>query len=170
MKVVINKCYGGFGVSAECLWELIKSGSESVDAHDLPGYFGANNPKFASSWETQWSEAKARAIKWDDAEMKKIRALVPETIIVDLFGNIFYDTEKMKVYTYPRGGGSKGDPETMKSRCSEDLIRLIETKGSEWASGSHAKLNIVEVPDDANWEISEYDGIEHLAEVHRTWR
>jgi len=30
-------------------------------------------------------------------------------------------------------------------------------------------LKIVEVPDDANWYIAEYDGLEHVAERHRTW-
>jgi hypothetical protein len=25
------------------------------------------------------------------------------------------------------------------------------------------------VPDGVDWELSEYDGIEHVAEAHRTW-
>jgi hypothetical protein len=31
-------------------------------------------------------------------------------------------------------------------------------------------LRIVEIPDGVEWHISEYDGIEHIAENHRTWR
>jgi len=27
----------------------------------------------------------------------------------------------------------------------------------------------VEVPDDVDWYVEEYDGLEHIAERHRTW-
>lgn len=55
-------------------------------------------------------------------------------------------------------------------RTDERLIALIEEKGSEWCSGECAALTIVEIPDDVNWEIEEYDGSEWVSEVHRTWR
>jgi hypothetical protein len=48
------------------------------------------------------------------------------------------------------------------------LVEVVETLGKE-ASGSYADLHIVEIPDDVNWVIKEYDGFEHVAEVHRTW-
>ena len=32
-----------------------------------------------------------------------------------------------------------------------------------------ADLKIVEIPDDVEWEIQEYDGNEWVAEKHRTW-
>ena len=35
--------------------------------------------------------------------------------------------------------------------------------------GFAANLKIVEVPDDVNWEVVQYDGLEHIAEKHRTW-
>jgi hypothetical protein len=28
---------------------------------------------------------------------------------------------------------------------------------------------VVEIPDDVNWQVEEYDGMEHIAEKHRTW-
>jgi hypothetical protein len=31
-------------------------------------------------------------------------------------------------------------------------------------------LEIVEIPDDVEYTIEEYDGLEHIAEKHRTWR
>ncbi len=31
-------------------------------------------------------------------------------------------------------------------------------------------MQIVEIPDDVDWEVMEYDGMEHIAEKHRTWR
>lgn len=53
-------------------------------------------------------------------------------------------------------------------RADPVLVRIVEEMG-EAANGQHACLHIVEVPDDAEWEISEYDGNEHIAEKHRTW-
>ena len=55
------------------------------------------------------------------------------------------------------------------NRTNPKLIEAIETLGTEIASGSMAKLKIVEVPDDVNWKIEEYDGKEWIAEKHRTW-
>jgi hypothetical protein len=49
------------------------------------------------------------------------------------------------------------------------LIAVIEEMGVAEASGKYAEITIVEVPDDVKWHIDEYDGIEHVAEDHRTW-
>lgn len=48
------------------------------------------------------------------------------------------------------------------------LIQVIEELG-ELANGRFASLHICEIPEDVNWYISEYDGLEHVAERHRTW-
>ena len=53
-------------------------------------------------------------------------------------------------------------------RTDPKLIAAVETLGRK-ASGSMAKLKIVEIPDDISWHIEEYDGVEHIAEDHRTW-
>ena len=53
-------------------------------------------------------------------------------------------------------------------RSDADLIAVIEELGKDswgWASD----LAIVEIPDDVKWHIHEYDGMEHVAEDHRTW-
>lgn len=51
------------------------------------------------------------------------------------------------------------------------LIEAIETLGTENSSGNYASIEIIEIPDDigSNWHIEEYDGMEHVAENHRTW-
>lgn len=36
-------------------------------------------------------------------------------------------------------------------------------------TGEYAKLDIVEIPDDVDWTIEEYDGREWISEKHRTW-
>lgn len=48
------------------------------------------------------------------------------------------------------------------------LVEVVEVLG-EKASGAYAGLKIVDIPDDVKWEIEEYDGMEWVAEVHRTW-
>lgn len=48
------------------------------------------------------------------------------------------------------------------------LVSLVEKYG-EQAGGRHAELKIVEIPEDVEWEIEEYDGHEWVSEKHRTW-
>jgi hypothetical protein len=49
------------------------------------------------------------------------------------------------------------------------LVQVVEEL-KEKANGSCAYLNIVEIPDEVEFIIEEYDGSEHVAEKHRTWR
>ena len=92
MKVVINKCHGGFGLSEEA-------------ENKYKELAGISDPNFYN-----------RSIARDDAH----------------------------------------------------LIAVVELMGSE-AGGRYADLKIVEIPDDIKWYIEEYDGLEWVAETHRTW-
>ena len=49
------------------------------------------------------------------------------------------------------------------------LVRIVEEMGED-ADGKHSRLSIVEIPDDVEWQIDDYDGSEWVAEKHRTWR
>ena len=48
------------------------------------------------------------------------------------------------------------------------LVHVVETLGTA-ANGRFAQLHIVDIPDNVNWQISEYDGMEQVEEVHRSW-
>jgi hypothetical protein len=48
------------------------------------------------------------------------------------------------------------------------LVEIVEQMG-EAANGEFAELKVVEIPDDVEWMIQEYDGDEWVAEKHRTW-
>ena len=53
-------------------------------------------------------------------------------------------------------------------RDDKYLVQVVEEMGDS-ANGKYAKLRVVEIPDDVEWEIGDYDGLEHIAETHRTW-
>lgn len=48
------------------------------------------------------------------------------------------------------------------------LVEVVETLGKK-ANGLCANLKVVDVPDGVQFTIQEYDGMEWVAEVHRTW-
>jgi hypothetical protein len=53
-------------------------------------------------------------------------------------------------------------------RSDPALVQVIEELGKA-VNGSYADLRVVEIPDDVEWHIHEYDGLEHVAENHRIW-
>jgi len=61
------------------------------------------------------------------------------------------------------------DYEFYRDRADPDLIAVIEEMGED-VNGFAADIRIVEVPVDVKWHVHEYDGLEHVAEDHRTWR
>ena len=91
MKIVLNKCYGGFGLSKQAEEYLIEN----------------------------------------------------------------YDFEEVYAYEI--------------DRTHEGLVKAVKELGSK-ANGRFSELKIVEIPDNIEWEISEYDGIETVEEKHRKWR
>jgi hypothetical protein len=53
-------------------------------------------------------------------------------------------------------------------RTNPCLIQVVETLG-ELSWGRHSQLKVVTIPDDVNWFIHDYDGIETIHEQHRHW-
>jgi len=53
-------------------------------------------------------------------------------------------------------------------RDDKNLIEVIEALG-EKASKLYAELEIIDIPDDVDWEIDEYDGYETIHEKHCSW-
>ena len=142
MKVVINRCYGGFGLSHEAVMRYFEIKGITVYPEQDKGI---------GSWKfwTYW-------------------LVKPEDRIESKEGKAFYamSMEDRRAYNathsaqtvYPR------DIE----RHDPALIQVVEEMGDK-ASGDHAELKVVEIPDDVNYIVEEYDGLEHIAEEHRTW-
>jgi len=119
MKVAINRCYGGFGLSEAAVDALlIRKGIAFVKTPSK--YESLCGPDYYTP------------------------------------GHVNEDEHYISTYSLH---DNRADP---------DLIAVIEQLGKK-ANGSCADLKIVEIPDDVEWEISEYDGNEHVAECHRTW-
>jgi hypothetical protein len=57
----------------------------------------------------------------------------------------------------------------MDYRAAKALIDAIEKIGEGEAGGSMSELRVKEIPDNVDWEISNYDGMESIEEVHRSW-
>ena len=141
MDIVINACYGGFSLSdkAEDLYAE-KSG------FDLFRY-------------TQTKYKHEHGV----AEYTKM----PKGKDCGMFAHTYTSDQGDSFAEYPDEGSYWSSREI--DRTDKILIEVVRELGSEVASGSCAKLEIIEIPDGVDYEISEYDGIEHIAESHRTW-
>ncbi len=53
-------------------------------------------------------------------------------------------------------------------RTSEELIRVVEVLKEE-ANGQCASLQVIEIPDNIEYFIDDYDGLECVREKHRVW-
>lgn len=58
--------------------------------------------------------------------------------------------------------------EYTEDRANPKLVKCVEKLG-ENANGDFAELKVVDIPDDIEWTIEEYDGMEEVSEKHRTW-
>jgi hypothetical protein len=48
------------------------------------------------------------------------------------------------------------------------LVALVKELGKA-AAGEHARLKVVRIPANVDWQIDDYDGKEWISERHRTW-
>ncbi len=48
------------------------------------------------------------------------------------------------------------------------LVAIVERLGKN-AWGNYAELKVVEIPDDVEWQLNDYDGVETIHEKHRSW-
>lgn len=139
MKVVINKCFGGFGLSDAAYEKLIEWG------------------------------VPVRAYVQEQRD-PKTRLYMPEP---SNEGEVIFDRDlepKTRLSIAGRALSSRyWDTWTRDSRSHPLVVRVVEELG-EKANGRCADLRVVEIPDGTDYTIEEYDGNEHIAEAHRTWR
>lgn len=54
------------------------------------------------------------------------------------------------------------------NRSAPELVQVVEELGKK-ANDCFSDLVVVEIPDGVDWVIDDYDGIETIHEVHRSW-
>ena len=141
MEIVVNRCFGGFGLSALAEKEYLAKKGKTAYFYEQTDYSFKNGKD---------------EYKRVDSVDKKSRTLY-YTVTEDL-GEAISDFPK-GVDFFPNYDMKRDDP---------DLVDVVEKLGDA-ANGTFANLHIVEIPEDVDWEISEYDGMESVEEVHRSW-
>ena len=131
MKVVVNRCFGGFGLSdkaVERYGELIgKKINCYTDSNDGKYYKSKDGGKLLNHF--LFSDKDVVSRKEADG--------------------LYFSCYDLK----------RDDPV---------LVQVVEELGEEansWASA----LEVVEIPDDVDWKIDDYDGQESIHEKHRSW-
>jgi hypothetical protein len=93
---------------------------------------------------------------------------MPKIVINDCHGGFGLTDAALEEYKSRKGITDENFFERVIPRDCPVLVAMIEEQGTA-VNGDFADLKIVEIPDDVNWYIEEYDGLEHVAERHRTW-
>lgn len=140
MKVVINRRYGGFGLSHEAALRYFEIKGITVYPEQGNAIW-----KFWTYWIVK-----------------------PEDRIESKEGEAFYKMSIKDRQAYNKAHSEQTVYLRDVARHDPALVQVVEEMGSK-ADGDHAELKVVEIPDDVEYTIEEYDGLEHIAEVHRTW-
>ena len=140
-KVVINSCYGGFSLSHTGVMEYAK-----LKGIELYGWIGDSTKKIYSKYgkEPTLDNPESALIHYCTKPVNN------ETEYKKLKGDKFYWSDRSI---------DRDDPA---------LIQTIKNLKKK-ANGHCANLRIIEIPDNVEWQIEEYDGFEHIAEKHKTW-
>lgn len=146
MKLVINTCFGGFGLSDEAYEKLIEWGVP------VRKYVEQERDETTGLYKDQPA---------NDGEVIFDRELIPpgESAFNDIYWKFKGKTDLNYRYW---------DTWTRENRTHPLVIRVVEELGDR-ANSRCAELKIVEIPDGVDYVIQEYDGLEHVAEKHRTW-
>ncbi len=150
-KIVINSCFGGFSLSPHAVKRLAELQGrecyffkqENIHNYTLTDVEGIGESFMWSAFDTKDLSFLGGSKEWHKMDL---------------------DERKAHNDTYAAHHLSSRGIE----RDNPLLIQVIEELGGK-ANGSGSKLKIVEIPDDVDWTIEEYDGNEHIAEKHQTW-
>lgn len=87
-----------------------------------------------------------------------------QVIINRCYGGFNFSHEAIKLYE-SRTGSKVQNPRDLYYdglRNDPEMVEVFKELGSERASGSYSKLSVEEVPEGYDFEIQEYDGLEHI--------
>jgi len=151
MKIAINRCYGGFSLSPKA----VKMHSE------LEGkkcFFFKYNHETKMHIPISENDIDDNYMSWC--------AFTIENPDKYLGKSVFGIDGTFKEYNAKYREISLSNRDI--PRDDLNLIKVIETLKEE-ANGHCAELAIIEIPDNVDWEVAEYDGMETVEEKHRRW-
>ena len=93
---------------------------------------------------------------------------MPKIVINTCFGGFGLSEESLEEYKSRKGITDENFFERIIPRDCPVLVAMVEEGGTD-VDGIYSELKVVEIPENVNWYIEEYDGMEHVAERHRTW-
>lgn len=142
MKIAINRCYGGFSLSDKAIEMIMKRKGLECHRYICTKYYSRDGVN-------EYIKVIPNNSKCDSTHIYYLTKDLGKTI----------DKLPKKYYWYY---------DSKLERTDEDLIAVIEELGAD-VNGSFGNIRIVEIPDDVDWEIDDYDGMETIEEVHRSW-
>lgn len=93
--------------------------------------------------------------------------MTQKIVINQCFGGFGLSLDGLDAYNERRSNQPETDYDWEIPRDDPDLVWVVENIKN--CSGRCSSLRIVEVPNDVDWVIKDYDGNEWVAEKHRTW-
>ena len=140
MKVILNKCYGGFGCSDACYRLYAQKKGIEVYCYRL------------------------EHVREEGCIYKKV-----DDEGRDGYGVVYFKKDFGDSFVY-KEVDTRSELVWLSTSHREDpvLIECIEELG-EKANGKYAQLEVVEIPDGLDYVIDDYDGIETLHENVRCW-
>jgi hypothetical protein len=151
MKIVINNCYGGFGLSPLAIKRLAELNGQQA-------YF------FAGLGEKRGPVALEIAEKAFSYSAYTVPN--PDEVAGDTKDWYSWPIEQRQASN--KAWGEITLDQRPANRADPKLIQVVEELG-EKAAGNFAELKIIEIPDGTDWEIGEYDGMERVDEKHQSW-
>jgi hypothetical protein len=140
-EIVINSCYGGFGLSPLAIHSYLKLKGKKV-------YFYVQTKYNFKDGAEEYARMKLGSISSD----------LFYSVLKDL-GKVISEFPNSEDYWF-------SDRDIPRNDC--DLVKVVKKLGSE-ANGRFSNLKVVKIPNKVKWMIDEYDGLESVEEKHRSW-
>lgn len=141
MELVLNKCYGGYGLSHAAKMKILEKKGITV----FP-YLNVKTDDFE----------KSKYKKISDQTLEEIGQSYP---YVAYFQNDPVQDEIVVDWMDKNRADYKGFDFDDLERFDKELVETVKELGDK-SGGKFAYLEVVEIPDGASFEISDYDGIE----------
>lgn len=157
MEIVINDEYGGFSLSPRATKRLAELSGRKC-------YFFVNpeHPKINLRKHIRATQADAqKALLWYAYDIPNPDEVIPS----QNEWHSMSDAEKKESSRLYQEHSVSNRPD---NRADPKLIQVVKELGKK-ANGACAHLKIVEIPEGIEWTVEEYDGLEWIAEKHRTW-